>query len=351
MKNSNALSELKEIVTNMSEEINLLTKKLEESCRAKEEIQVGQKNMHEECIYGDEGILLPEWFEVNEQVVQDLVKRTGRNLSSQAMSTCKQYHKKGIETFDGPITLGDMVFIAIFIERIKPKTMYEIGVASGYSSAFILNLGKSLGLISDDNTFLHSYDLFYQHSKELNGDENITGEVVPNHFPELSNYWSLNTNKTSFDLQLEVDGIGKSLFFVDGGHEHPWPLLDLIHIYELIEEKDTWVLMQDNRVNERWYQDSRKYNVKMLKPVRGVEIPFTYWPGKKISGKSGCYNMCALNMNIPNMRFAEFVKDVMNYWPQMQPENNYGCAKFREALQRQMGNYEERIKNKLTGYL
>ena len=97
--------------------------------------------------------------------------------------------------------------------------------------------------------------------------------------------------------------------------------------------------------------DVCKYNTEMLAPVRGVEIPFLYWPGKKVSGKSGSYNMCAINLDVSEKMFSEFVKNTINYWPNLSVENNYGCSKFREAMSDQIGNYEQRLQSKILKYL
>lgn len=346
MDQPKALDELKIKFSEMSEQVRNLQRKLEES----ENDHKKQNSYHDACTYGDEA-QSPLWYEENAMIINKYLNRVGRNLSSQAISTCQKYAQKDINTFDGTITLGDMTFIAIFIEMLKPKKIYEIGVASGFSSAFLLNLGLELDLIQPESIFLHSYDLLYLHSKNKNDRDNIIGEVVEKYFPELIRYWDLNINTTSFDIELQGSDKESALFFIDGGHEHPWPLIDIINIFEKTRDDKTWILLHDNRVIERWYQDSRKYNTEMLTPVRGVEMAFIYWPGQKVSGKNGCYNMCAINLDVSEKMFAEFVKNTVNYWPNLTPENNYGCAKFREAMKRKMGNYEEVIKTKIAKYL
>ena len=130
---------------------------------------------------------------------------------------------------------------------------------------------------------------------------------------------SLNSSSTTLDINVLCTENKNTLFFVDGGHEHPWPLLDIINIYEKMINKDSWILLQDNRVIERWYQDSYKYNVEMLTPIRGVEIPYSYWPGKKLSGKDLCYNMCAINLNVSEKDFKSFVRNTLAYWPNLRP--------------------------------
>ena len=346
-----AESDLNKLINIISTLINK-NEELEESLRkAREDNQIARRALHCECLYGDEEDLTAEWFETNSQIIQNYAERNGNDASREARTICDNFRDEQITTFDGPITIGDMIFLSIFIERIKPKAIYEIGVASGYSSAFILTLGSSLGLIPKNEIFLHSHDLLHQHSVEDDGKENMIGEIVHQYFPELSHNWNLKTNSTSFDLQVESESEGKNLFFIDGGHEHPWPLIDIINIFEQVKDKDTWILLQDNRVIERWYQDSNKYNVKMLTPVRGVEIPFMFWPGKKVSGKDGCYNMCAIHMDISDSMFSTFVQNTTNYWPYLKAENNYGNPKFREELKRKLGDYEEVINNKLKKYL
>ena len=308
------------------------------------------RNLHKHCIYGDEP-LAQDYFQENTAIIKKHLKRNGRNLTGQAIECCEAYCKKNMETFDGPITCGDMCFIAIFVERLKPKVVYEIGVASGYSSAFLLELGNSLGLLSNQHTFLHSYDLLYVHSVTAEGKKNIIGEVATKFFPQLTSSWSLNPSTTSFDLEVDQSQEDNQLFFIDGGHEHPWPLIDVINIYKKVNNKDTWLLLQDNRVIERWYQDSYRYDVEVLKSVRGIEIVYSYWPGPKVSGAGGCYNMCAINLNVPRDLFADFVLNTINYWPNFGSENNYGSEELRNGMRKALGNYEERIKEAIKEFV
>jgi hypothetical protein len=342
---------LQDLVARLQSERDTLKKEYKEladQLQASNEINSAQaskdfRNLHENCTYGDEP-LAQDYFQENTLIIKKYLNRNGRNLTREAIQCCEAYCKKRIDTFDGTITLGDMCFIAIFVERIKPTTIHEIGVASGYSSGFLLNLGSALGLLSDQHAFLHSYDLLYQHSITEEGKKNIIGETVPANFPELMGHWSLNPATTSFDLEVDEPEEEYQLFFIDGGHEHPWPLIDVLNIYKKVGNKDSWVLLQDNRVIERWYQDSYRYDTEMLKPVRGIEIVYSYWPGPKVSGAGGCYNMCAINLNISRDLLSDFALNTVNYWPGLSAENNYGSEDLRNGMEKALGNYEEKIK-------
>ena len=66
----------------------------------------------------------PHLKEQQFSLIEDVVYRTFSSV------------KEGI--FDGPITAGDAAVIAVAMEHVRPVQMIEIGVASGWSSHFIL---------------------------------------------------------------------------------------------------------------------------------------------------------------------------------------------------------------------
>jgi hypothetical protein len=56
------------------------------------------------------------------------------------------YTRQHSGIFGGQITLGDGYFIAGFMRHVRPRHMVEFGVASGFSSAFIVDMATKLGL-------------------------------------------------------------------------------------------------------------------------------------------------------------------------------------------------------------
>lgn len=217
--------------------------------------------------------------------------------------------KRGI--FGGPITAGDAAVLAAVMERARPVEMIEFGVASGLSSCFILSYAKSAGLLSD-NVFLTSFDLCRQHQS----GQCVGSYVISNH-PELMKYWALNTEVTSATLlkgehQPSYRGDGPIMAFIDAGHNHPWPVLDLAYLYRVLP-RGSWVVLQDTQMMERWIADCIIHNVCSPAPVRGVNLAVAHWPGTKILGYAMAYNSAALQLDVTEADFAEYVGVMRNY--------------------------------------
>jgi len=217
--------------------------------------------------------------------------------------------KDGI--FDGPITAGDAAAIAAAMEHVRPVQMLEIGVASGWSSHFILSYAQAAGLLSDSQ-FLHSFDILRE-----NHEGKAVGRYVHMHHPDLVPYWSLNTEVTSAMLlsgekTVHYRNDGPILAFIDAGHEHPWPFLDLLYAYKSLP-KGSWVVVQDVQMMERWIADCIIYDVPSPPAVRGVNYAVSHWPGTKIIGSDMAYNSAVLQLDASADQMRRFVADARLY--------------------------------------
>jgi cephalosporin hydroxylase len=223
------------------------------------------------------------------------------------------YFSRGLRgIFGGPITAGDAVMIAAIMEMVRPSEMVEIGVASGFSSSFILGYAKSAGLLTKDEVFLHSVDLEKEHAPDKQ-----VGSFLFSHFPELVGYWDLQTEVTSAKLlrgenYIHFSNGARIVAFVDGGHNHPWPVVDLIYLHRILPT-GSWVVMQDARMMERWIADCVVHNVPSPAPVRGVDFAVSHWPGTKIFGFDTSYNSAAVCLDITDGQLFDFVKTMRRY--------------------------------------
>ncbi|MDE1156171.1 MAG: class I SAM-dependent methyltransferase [Acidobacteriaceae bacterium] len=213
--------------------------------------------------------------------------------------------------FGGSITAGDATVIAAIMEMVRPVEMIEIGVAAGFSSAFILAYAAVSGLVKD-RTYLHSIDL----NVELKPGQ-LVGNYVRENYPALLPFWDFNTRQTSatmldktFDIKLHGDG--PVVAFVDGGHEHPWPLIDIIYLYHKLP-RGSWVVMQDVQMMERWIADMVVLNFPIPPSQRGVNYVASHWPGTKKLGFKMAYNSAAICLDIPEWQFRGFIEECCRY--------------------------------------
>lgn len=238
--------------------------------------------------------------------------------------------------FGGQITTGDSVFIAAFMATLRPARMIELGVCSGQSSAFILVVADRLGLSQADETFLDSIDAVSQF-----GDDALeVGRVVRLNFPLRLPNWSLRTDETIIEATADGHVLNEifqsappGLAMIDAEHQHPWPLVDLFAL-SLALPQNSWILMQDIQLTERWLANTIERGVICPKPQRGVAFAFNHWPGSKIAGVDMCYNMGAVKNNITAKQRRKFVEEVARYPWEMPRSSHEELEKSLDTLHR-----------------
>lgn len=236
--------------------------------------------------------------------------------------------------FGGQITAGDGAFIYTMMDAVRPVRMIEFGVASGYSSALILHCAQTLGLLNKE-PYLTSFDI---DDGRLSGNE--VGSFVSNYYPEFIPHWCFHPGQTSLDIMQTPSLIPFTdaethniLAFIDAGHNHPWPAVDLLSLYCIlnatradngVDKSDVWVMLQDVRMMERWIMDCIRFAVPCPAPIRGVELAYSLWPGKKFIGLDICYNMAAINLNISTGELLDYFQELSIY--------NFECNFDREIF-------------------
>lgn len=236
--------------------------------------------------------------------------------------------------FGGPITAGDAFFIAAYMSAFRPKSMIEVGVCSGVSSAFILYAAHKLGLAKDGKIFLQSIDLLRLHGEA----QHEVGRVVGMNYPSLAQYWELTVEVTAPTVALQHESLRKkieagtpTLAFIDANHMHPWPVVDVMSIAKMLP-KDSWILMQDTQVMERWLANSVELGVPTPKPCRGVNLALSLWPGSKAMGWDMCYNMGALKLDVNSKQIAHYVDNTMTYPSETGQAQMVECQGYLKAL-------------------
>ncbi|NET31556.1 MAG: class I SAM-dependent methyltransferase [Cyanothece sp. SIO1E1] len=127
-----------------------------------------------------------------------------------------------------PCQVDDARFLHREIIQNLPEAVVEIGIASGVSSAVILNalaLLNRLDLI--DFGQLSSFDLrsqcYFDETKPI-------GFAVKEMIPDEAHRQSLHTGCTSRKLCEYHENASIEFLFLDASHQHPWPCLDLLTV-------------------------------------------------------------------------------------------------------------------------
>ena len=127
-----------------------------------------------------------------------------------------------IELFD-----ENCMFLAGLLKRYRPKTLLEVGVSAGGSSALMLHVLDQLGLESE----LVSVDL---RERWFHDQKFATGWAAKKLYPDKKN-WHLHTGKflpeIIEDLNLEFD-----FCFLDTAHAIPGEILDFLVVLPFMRE-------------------------------------------------------------------------------------------------------------------
>lgn len=129
-----------------------------------------------------------------------------------------KYHKPNW----GSVSVDETLFIRDLIDRHKPKSFVEFGMASGLSCALIAKAMDDAGIDGVIHTIDHD-DTFFGDKTKPNGfliEEIYTGSRVKVH-------------KHKFKRSIDLDDLDLGPFemaFIDAAHPHPWPLIDTLFV-------------------------------------------------------------------------------------------------------------------------
>ena len=126
----------------------------------------------------------------------------------------------------GAIDGQDVAFIADLIAKEKPKTVVEIGCASGMSTCVLAHLMSQNG---PGDVF--SFDLLDRYYVDRSKQVGYMVDEAPSH-PGVN--IAIHRGKTCLDVGAMVDR-QIDLCFIDAAHKHPWPLIDTLGILPLMK--------------------------------------------------------------------------------------------------------------------
>ncbi len=160
----------------------------------------------------------------------------------------------------------DMKFINGMIRKYKPKKILEVGVASGGSSAIILNAIQNI-----ENSHLYSIDKL---NVAYNMRNKETGWIVKEKFSNLMNKWTLYTGGIASNF-IEKIGGDIDFVFLDTLHRAPGEWLDIIQIMPFLKKTNAIVMIHDLKYHI--YKKGVFYSSN--------DHLFTYLKGEKIMPK------------------------------------------------------------------
>jgi predicted O-methyltransferase YrrM len=173
---------------------------------------------------------------------------------------CDNLSRTKPDWVEGSISFQDARFVFRKILELTPRSVVEIGTASGFSTVILVHALAAVakaGLIADDFKVV-SYDispyLYFDHAR-LPGD--AARELLPDGVLE---HVSFRYPATAIELRQEFEPDSIEFLFLDGAHDHPWPALDLLAILDRLMPTGIVVLHDINL--PRIEPESARWGVK-----------------------------------------------------------------------------------------
>ncbi len=172
----------------------------------------------------------------------------------------------------GMMPAPDLFFAGAVASLLRPRLAIEIGTASGFSAAV---LAKVIALRWEEagelpvGPILHTIDLKAEDQRD---DVRPVGYAIERVTPELGAQIGVHPLRDSTYARELVRGDELTLAFVDGNHQHPWPLHDVMQLQSLM--KNGWILLHDINLPA--------ISGQAYAPRFGAQYVFDSWPAEKV---------------------------------------------------------------------
>jgi predicted O-methyltransferase YrrM len=174
----------------------------------------------------------------------------------------------------------DIFFAAAVTSILRPRVAIEIGTASGSSAAII---AKMIALRQAEAGTVTSEPLVHTIDNKANYVFDATrsvGFAIELMTPELRDRIVVHAPQDSSHCR-QLFAAGELTFaFIDGNHRHPWPLVDVMQVQQVMEHG--WILMHDVDLPGHIERAVAAGQQVDHAPVYGAKHVFDLWPHEKI---------------------------------------------------------------------
>jgi predicted O-methyltransferase YrrM len=204
----------------------------------------------------------------------------------------------GLGMLPGP----DIFFAAAATSIVRPRVAIEIGTASGSSAAVI---AKMIALRQAEAGTFTSEPLVHTIDNKANYVFDATkpvGFAIELLTPELRDRIVVHARQDSSHCRQLLRTGELTFAFIDGNHQHPWPLVDVLQVQQMMESG--WILMHDIDLPGLTARAVAAGQQVDHTPASGAKNVFDLWPYEKVrAGNIGV-------IKIPTERSAlgEFVE-------------------------------------------
>lgn len=199
----------------------------------------------------------------------------------------------------GAVLLDDAMFLWDMVRAIRPRTMVELGTASGVSTAVLLRamsdaLGASPWSVETFDLMSHVY-----------WDPRVpVGYAAHRMCPSLSHRARVHAGRVAADIGRRYGPASAEakerlpLAFIDACHKHPYPVADLLGVLPALAP-GAWVILHDINLPARAAEFSARTGERVHWGERGAKLLYDFWPHEKIAGGGAVPNIGAIRLPEP----------------------------------------------------
>ena len=199
----------------------------------------------------------------------------------------------------GMLPRPDIFFAAAVTSILRPWVAIEIGTASGSSAAII---AKMIALRQAEAGTVTSEPLVHTIDNKANYVFDATkpvGFAIELMTPELRDRIVLHTLQDSSHCRQLLQARELTFAFIDGNHRHPWPLLDMLQVQQVMESG--WILMHDVDLPGHIERAVAAGQQVDHAPAYGAKHVFDLWPHEKVrAGNIGVIRVPADRSSLEN---------------------------------------------------
>lgn len=223
------------------------------------------------------GYLHPDKFQEYSDQLADFLGIDEVKLSENSINKMKEMELMAHDY--GQICCQHAMFLFLFGSLISAKNVVEIGTGSGMSGLTLSNaLSFQKNTENKEVINFHTIDLNMRRS--LEPDKNI-GYLLENWSEHEKVKVSLHREKTSFIISDILKPKSVGLAFIDGSHEHPWPLQDLLNLFPVLTDNAV-IILHDIDLPETVNNMKKENPAFKGRPAYGAKYIFDNWPGLRI---------------------------------------------------------------------
>lgn len=204
----------------------------------------------------------------------------------------------------------DLFFTAAVASIVASPCAIEIGTASGFSAALIAQMLALREIERATGPLVHTID---RKTEFVFDPAQPVGFAVDLVAPGLRDRIVLHPGMDS-SCCAKLPGTEAVRFaFIDGNHQHPWPLADAMRLQRLMP--GGWLLLHDIDLPATILYAQAGGRALDVSPHCGAKLLFDFWPDEKVSAG----NIGAVRIPADRSLLAELVRELRVHPAEVSP--------------------------------